>query len=690
MAGDPLHDEGLYAFGPFVLDASQRVLWRDRELLRLTPREIDVLVALVERHGEIVEKSRFFDQVWRGLAVEECNLSQHVAGLRRALGDDARVPTYIETLPRRGYRFVAPVANVDRSSVPVWTPAPQPALHDPGASAPAASGAPLTAPAAVATADAPPSPAIGPAAAEIRRGRKPPRRTAWLAPAAVVVLGVLGLGAGWKVLRTHARIPSLAGRSVVVQPFANLTGDAHHDRMAETLTAELMNDLRAVPGLRVEVASVPATERQAAGVDAIVESSLLSAEGRIRLTAEIIDAKTKRLAWAEVYDSDPVSFLETEDRIAQTIVARLAALEGDRASEGASDRAAAQWECALAREFLSRRTPHVVREALAHFTAAAERDRGYAPAFVGMADAYLLGAEERALGPEEALAGAEAAAKRALELDPRLAEAHAVLGAVAAARWDFDAAEASYQRALSLDASIATVHERYADLLTVRDRHEQAIAEARVARDLAPTCPSAATTLAETYYHSGQNDAAIDQALGALRHTPGFAAAYDVLGWAYQAKGQDAEAVAAFQQAVRLSGSSPTYVAALARAHARGGSPDEARKLLSELERRPRDRRASRLDVAEILAALGETEKAVRQVERAVAEGVPWLPHVDSGLSLTALHDHARFRALVTRMRRSGAALDAGAGAWAPARLERSGSAGSRLTGASALVGDKP
>ncbi len=108
MAGDPLPEEHL-SFGPYSLDARQRVLLRGDVPLRLTPREIDVLITLVAAHGEIVDKSRFFDQVWRGVSVEECNLSQHVAALRRVLGDDARVPIYIETVPRRGHRFVEPV-----------------------------------------------------------------------------------------------------------------------------------------------------------------------------------------------------------------------------------------------------------------------------------------------------------------------------------------------------------------------------------------------------------------------------------------------------------------------------------------------------------------------------------------------------------------------------------------------------
>jgi serine/threonine-protein kinase len=290
--------------------------------------------------------------------------------------------------------------------------------------------------------------------------------------------------------------------------------------------------------------------------------------------------------------------------------------------------------------------PQVVAEALEHFTAAARLDPSYVLAHVGVAEAYLLGAKQRVLEPKGALADAEDAAERALELDPGQAEAHGVLGEIAAARWDFAGAEGSYRRALALDPSIASVHERYSALLTVENRHEDAIAEARVARDLAPGCPSAGTALAAASYHGGQLDEALQQALAVLRLTPRFAAAYDVIGWAYQAKGRHVEAVAAFREAVRVSGRSPPYLAALARAHALAGAPERARRLLAELKQSARDRATSPLDLAEVLAAVGEPKQALEQVERAVAEGFPLLQHADAGVGLAALHDRAPFQAI--------------------------------------------
>jgi DNA-binding winged helix-turn-helix (wHTH) protein/TolB-like protein len=675
-----LQDDPLYSFGPYVLDATQRVLLRSTERLRLTPREIDVLIALVERHGEIVDKSRIFERVWKGVCVEECNLAQHVATLRRILGDDAQKPSYIETVPRRGYRFVAPVARASRSSIAAAallpesaTATPTPAAFTPPPTPPPGGSTPFPTPPPSASTPFPtpapggstpfptptpsgftpfptPSPSAPTPVPTPLPSAAPPVSRTWLArraPAALVVLAALGLG--WWVIRSNARSPAGPTRSIAVLPFANLTGDAHQDPFAEALTSSLMSALDGVSGLRVEAADPRAADHphRAEGVDALLETVLLRGEGRVRFAAELIDARTGRLIWAEVFDSDPVSSLEAVKQVAQAVATQS---DADGQSRPSGGRAAAHREYALGREYLSRRTPQVVQEALEHLTAATALDASYALAQVGVAEAYLLGAKQRVLPPSEALAGAELAARRALELDPGLAEAHAALGEIAAARWDFEAAEVFYRRALGIDPAIASVHERYAALLTIQDRHEEAIAEARVARDLDPRCPAAGTALAAAYYHAGKNDAAIQQALAVLRLTPRFAAAYDVIGWAHLAEGRHPEAVAAFGEAVRLSNRSPPYVAALARAHARAGARDKARRLLSELERNARHRAASPLDLAEVLAAIGDTEKALQQVERAIVEGAPWLQHVDAGLSLAALHDRARFRAVVGRM----------------------------------------
>jgi DNA-binding winged helix-turn-helix (wHTH) protein/tetratricopeptide (TPR) repeat protein len=637
-----LKDEATYTFGPFTLDGGRRLLLHGGTPLRLTPKEIDVLAALVVHHGEIVDKTQLLEEVWRGVCVEECNLSQHIAALRRILGDDAHQPIYIETVARRGYRFVAPVV---RESGPgptplpaVRAPTPLPATRD-STPPPAASG---STPPPLAT-----GPPLLPAAPELPRPSPSPGILTFLArpaAAALLLMTALAIGLFWRFIGAAGRSSAPAIRAIAVLPVANLTGDARQDDLAETFTSSLMSDLRAAKGLRVEAAHRPAEGgHPAGGVDAIVEISLLSNEPRVEIAAELIDARTGHLVWAEVVETEPVSWVDGEKRIAEAIESRLGARPASDA------RATARREHALARKYLSRHAPQIVEEALEHFVAATTLDPGYAPALAGLASAYLLGAQQRVLPAAEAISRAEAAARRALELAPS-AEAHAALGEVAAARWDFASAEASYRRALALDPALASAHQRYAALLTVQDRHEEAISEARISRDLKPACPVAATALAAAYYHADRNDEAIEEAHAALRLAPGFAAAYDVLGWAHLAVGRRVEAIGAFGEAVRLSERSPPYVGALARVHAGAGNREEARRLLAELQRGRRNRATSPLELAEVLAALGDGDEALRQVERAGAEGTPWLQHADAGVRLAALHDDARFHALVARM----------------------------------------
>jgi DNA-binding winged helix-turn-helix (wHTH) protein/tetratricopeptide (TPR) repeat protein/TolB-like protein len=639
-----LHHATIFWFGPFALDPAQRVLLRGREPLRLTPKEVDVLIALVERHGEIVEKEWLLGRVWQGVCVEECNLSQHIAALRRVLGDDAKHPRFIETVPRRGYRFTAPVAHAETPGTGERVTAPAPAALEEAKPTPAATLPPAPSSLDGVSAPAPTHLPESPSAA----GRSLPMRLA-----AVALSALAALAFAWWMGGSRDRAAGPRARSLVVLPLENLTGDEHHGGLAEALTGSLMGALGELDGVRAEVASPPGGiphRHRADDVDAIVETGLIQAEGNVRLVAELIDARTGWLVWADVFDMSPVSGGESGRQVARAIGAQLgASLDAVRQWPEHGRLAAARREYALAREYLSHRTPRVVHEALEHFTSAVQLDPGYALPLVGLAEAYFLAATHRLLPPAEALSSAERAARRAVELDQNLAEAHAALGELAAARWDFETAEALYRRALELDPAIGSIHGRYASLLTIRDRHEESIAEARIARDLDPGCPAAGTGLAAAYYHAGRHDPAVQQALAVLRQRPRFPAAYDVLGWAHLAEGRNAEAIAAFAEAVRLSRRSPTYVAGLAHAHARAGAHPEARRLLAELERSARDRAASPLDLAAVLAALGDTDRALEHVERAVAGRTPLLGQFDASLGLAALHDRPRFQALLAK-----------------------------------------
>jgi len=642
----------VWTFGAFILDPRERVLRRAGEAVALKPKDVEVLLALVERHGELVEKSALLDQVWRGVTVEECNLSQHVATLRRALGDDARVPAFIETVPRRGYRFVAPVGVAER---PARTPTPSagtPAATPP----PEAQAAPLATPAPAPTFTPPPAPAPLPVPPPPVGPKGIP--TTWrLRLGLAVIGGAVALLAGAH-FRPAGNVPAL--HSIAVLPVQDLTGERRHARLAEALTEALVADLRDVGEVTIrsakalgpEVSVGQASPYHASEVDAVVECSIVGEGERLKVVAELIDARNDRLIWADVFESDRIAYTELEERMSQALLTRIVRLAvGGERSPPPGGLAAARREYELARFYMSRRTPQVVKESLEHFEAAVELAPEFAQAHAGLAEALLLAAEHRVVAPGPALEGAEREARRALEQDPQLAEACATLAGVAAARWDFDEAEAGYRRALELDPALGLAHLRYAALLTVLDRHREALREAQAAHDLDPSNPVAGVALAAAYSEAGQHGSAVAQARSTLRAAPRLASAYAVLGRAYQAAGKGDDAVAAFAEAVRLSDRNPVHLAALARLQAQRGSSEPARQMLAELQRPPSGRSASPLDVAAVLAALGEVDAAFATLERAVEAGTPWLAPADPGVALATLHDDPRFARLVARMR---------------------------------------
>ncbi|MGC4001467.1 MAG: winged helix-turn-helix domain-containing protein [Anaeromyxobacter sp.] len=606
--------ELLFSFGPFVIDPAERVLRRGAAAVDLKPKDVDVLLVLLEQAGGLLRKERLFERVWGSVRVEECNLSQHVAALRRALGDDARAPTYIETVPRCGYRFLAPVARAAR---PAPTPVPTPPAPPPP------------------PAPAPPEP--GPPA----RSPRPLRRAA----AALGLAAALGIAA-YAVAR-HAPAP----QRVAVLPVSNFTGQPRYGALCTKLAQTLSRHLATLPGIEVTAAPdhVPAAAGRPAAA-AFVELSLLSVDDRVRVVAELIDASGERLRWADVLEADPVALPELEERVARTVSEQVAALSAPEPRPPLGAHAAAQREEEVGRAYCRRATPQVLGECLEHLGEAVRLDPEDARARAGLAEAYLLAAEARVLPAGQSVELAEASARRAGALDPGLAEAHAALGAVAAARWDFAQAEASLRRAIAIEPSLEVGHRRLAAILTLQDRHAEAVAEARMARDLDPMAPAANVALAAAYHHAGQAEAAIEQALATLRLAPHLPAAYDVLGRAHLAAGHGAEALAALAEAVRLSDRGPAYVATLAGLRAQTGAPGPARELLFEVEHPPPGRASSPLDVAAVHAALGERDRAFAALRQAVDEGVPWLLPADAGQALTALHDDARFGALVQEL----------------------------------------
>lgn len=324
-----MNDVARYEFGPFQLDPVERTLTKEGRPVRLTPKDVGVLLALVERQGSLVDRERLFAQVWPGVVVEDCNLARHVATIRQALGDVAESPTFIETLPKRGYRFVAPVQRVTApaaASAPI--PPELPAEAEPAEVGP---GPGDGAPAGVADRPPPANPDAG------RPWRLAVVR--WLGSGSALsrVLGAAGglaciSLAGWL---SSSGPPPLPGpiRALAVLPISNLTGDAHHDHIGESIGAMLVTDL----GRRPEIAVVSRGsskryDRSALsardigrelGVEGLLEAAVVRADDQVRVTAELVDVRTDRLVWAEVFEGDTSNLLELEDLIADAVLEAL-------------------------------------------------------------------------------------------------------------------------------------------------------------------------------------------------------------------------------------------------------------------------------------------------------------------------------------------------------------------------------
>jgi DNA-binding winged helix-turn-helix (wHTH) protein/tetratricopeptide (TPR) repeat protein/TolB-like protein len=616
-------ETGRYIFGCFDLDAREGVLRRDGRPLHLAPKSLEVLVTLVERHGELVDKGRIFEQVWPGVTVEDCNLAQHVASLRRALGDDAREPSFIETVSRRGYRFVADVirgaahGSAEVAQLPRAEPAPAAAAAQP---------------------------------------RDPEPR--------VRLARVAGLGLALAALSASAAWATFRGREVTwrvaLLPVANLTGDPRNAHLAALLGDALHADLSSVRGLRLEQLRpaplehdadiAPPGKRHAAQVDAIVETAVLSAGDRVQVAVELIEASTDALIWADILEADHSGLRGLESRMEEVVLSRLQLNRAERLRP-ATGRAAARREMALASYYWSHRSPHSADEYLEHYSTAVELDPVSAQAHAALAQGYLQAAEQRAVDPREALRRAEAAALRALQLQPSLADAHLVAAGLAEARSDLAGALDQYQQVLLLDHGLAKAHERYSRLLGVLGRHPEAVAEARRALDLEPGGLGPSLALAGALLMSGRLEEAIAQASATLHSYPHAAEAHDVIGRAHQAAGRRPEAAASFAEAHRLSGGSPLYLSRLARVRAVEGRLPEARRLLEELERTEPAWRLSALDLAPVLAALGEPERAHHLLEREAEEGGAWLVFHLAGLRVPELDREGRLYRLLDRVR---------------------------------------
>jgi TolB-like protein/Flp pilus assembly protein TadD len=455
-------------------------------------------------------------------------------------------------------------------------------------------------------------------------------------------------------------------KSLAVLPLENHSGDPEQEFFADGMTEALITDLAKIGALKVisrtsvmQYKGVKKPLREIAaelGVGAILEGSVLRAGNRVRIVAQLIDAATDEHLWAERYDREMKDVLALQSEVAQSIAeqiqVQLTPQDQERLSGARTVDPEAHEACLKGRHFWSQRTPESVKKALASFEHAVALDPSYAPGYTGIADSYLVdGGGYLGVAPKEAYNRSREAARRALELDDGLAEAHNSLAAVLTDfEWDWDGAEREYRRAIELNPNYVTAHNWYADHLARVGRFTEAIAEARLAREVDPLSSNSNFMLAWVLYFARRYDESIEQARHTLELDAAYVPAQRILGWALEELGKYEKAISAHMRAAALSEDHPGFRGQLGRAYALAGRAEEARSELRSLIELSYKQPVSSLDIAVVHIALDEPDEAFNRLVQACDEHAEHVPYFNVNPRLDPLRDDPRFRQLLRRL----------------------------------------
>jgi TolB-like protein/DNA-binding winged helix-turn-helix (wHTH) protein/Tfp pilus assembly protein PilF len=613
-------------FDGYELDIRAGELRKHGVKLRLRGQPLQVLEILLERPGEVVTREELQTRIWPANAFGDFdhNLHNAVARIREVLGDSPENPRYIETLPRRGYRYVGPIQDFQKPQLATETADPAP----------------------------PPVSLIAP----------PKRKRSF----ALVLCALLALGLVALSMWLHAKAGVAPIRSIAVLPLKNLSGDPSEEFFVDGMTDQLITDLAKIGSLRVISGTsvmqykgakkgLPDIAREL-NVDAIVEGSAIRSGQRVRITAQLIQARTDQHLWAETYDRDLGDILnlqsEVSDAIAQQVRAQLTSTQQAQLHRGHAVNPAAYDDYLRGRlYFVNEYTkPDSLKRAQRYFNESIQKDPDFALAYAGLADTYVYLAFAGALTKDQAERSAREALAKALKLDDSIGEAYDTLGALSwRFDWDWNAADRAFNRAIALAPSYSCAHEDRAAFLAMTGRRGEALAEIAKIQQLDYSFSSAMTE-SETYYELRDYPNLIGASKRALLLDPKEWSQHYTLGIGYEGTGRLQEAISEYQQAVAMSGDSETVVA-LAHALRATGKKAESEKTLRDLERKATKSSASPYTMATIYAGLGENEKAFEFLEKAYSEKSLDLPsYLKSDRLLDSLRSDRRFQDLLRRV----------------------------------------
>lgn len=566
-------------FGAFEVDVRAGELRKHGMKIKLQEKPFQILTLLLEQPGEVATREQLRQKLWPADTFVDFDrsLNTGVRKLREALSDSAENPRFVETLPRRGYRFMVPIERLGRLSPPTG-----------------------------------------------------------------------------KI-------------TLVVLPFENMSADPEQEYFSDGLTEEMITQLAGLYPQRLGViartsamhykgrdTTIDQVSREL-GVDYVLEGSVRHAGDRVRISAQLIQVGDQTHLWAESYERDLADVFaiqsEVAGRVAHSLEVELLPTQQGALARAPTTIPAAHEAYLKGRYFWHKFAGEGFRKSCEYFEQAIERDPAYGLAYAGLAEAYTTLGFFSVLPPKEAFPRAKEAARKALEIDETIVEAHGSLGISSLFfDWDWSASERHFKRAIELAADYGLARLRYGLLLMALERLEEALTQEKRALELDPLSLLINWVVGWVFYCQRQYDQAAEHCCKTLELDPNFIMAHWQLGRTYLQETMYEEAIKEFQKAVDLSGRNPAHIAALGHAYAVAGKKGEARKILEELKGQSKQRYVPSYAVATVYTGLGEKEQALEWLGKASEERFGWLVFLNVEPIFDNLRPDPRFEELLRRV----------------------------------------
>jgi len=618
----------VYGFGEFRLETEGPELWQDGTPVQLPQKALELLVLLLERRGRIVTKDELLAHVWPDTFVDENNLAVNIAALRRVFGVKATDKRFIETVARRGYRFNAAVDNLGAVDVVLEKHTETEIEVDE---------------------------AVENGVWSVLR-----RYRFALIGISLLLLTTLAVSFVISSSRFSPRANQGPPRTIAVLPFKEAQGDG---ALGLGLTDALTTQLARISGLVVRPTSSLGGVSNLSdgdlvrrlGVDSYVEGTIQRDADKTRVSVRLIRVEDGSILWAQTFDEDQTDLFSIQDAISSRVASELSLSltdpERKRLGTRPTEDREAYKEYLYGRHQWNKRTPEGLNKSIRHFQQAIDRDPAFALAYAGLADSYALLSEYNVGPPSETFPKARAAAIRAIEIDPELAEARATLAYVLASYdWKFDEAENEYRRSIELSPRYATAHQWYGELLMGLKRFDEAETSYARASEIDPFSPIISSDLGLLAYYRKDYGDAVTKLGKTIEEFPNFTIARLEIVLALEQQGKYDEAVEQTLAALQLSGADEKSLGALREVHERQGYQMFLRSLLAGANAQAEKSFVPAFVQAFYYARLHDREATLIWLEKAFSEHHRYVAYINGDPNFEFLRDDPRFQDLLRRI----------------------------------------